>query len=103
MSSVPARPAPELHEVSGPSALGGGWRRFFSLLWLMAVTEFKRTYFGTVLGYLWSLVRPLMLFAVLLFVFTKIFRVGSMCPTTRCCCCSASSSTRSSRKRPATQ
>lgn len=72
-----ATAAPELREVGGPSALGGGWRRFFSLLWLMATTEFKRTYFGTVLGYLWSLVRPLLLFAVLLFVFTQIIRVGS--------------------------
>ncbi len=78
MSTVPA--TSELHEVGGPSSLGGGWRRFFSLLWLMSTTEFKRTYFGTVLGYLWSLVRPLMLFAVLLFVFTQIFRVGSGVP-----------------------
>lgn len=69
--------APPLQEVSGPSTLGGGPRRFFDLLWLTAVTEFKRVYFGTVLGYLWSLMRPLMLFAVLLFVFTKVFRVGS--------------------------
>jgi ABC-2 type transport system permease protein len=68
---------PELREVHGPSALGGGRRRFLDLLVLMSVTEFKRVYFGTVLGYLWSLVRPLMLFAVLLFVFTKIFRIGS--------------------------
>lgn len=67
----------ELREVRGPSALGGGARRFFDLLWLMSVTEFKRVYFGTVLGYLWSLIRPLMLFGVLLFVFTKVFRVGS--------------------------
>jgi ABC-2 type transport system permease protein len=67
----------ELREVRGPAALGGGSKRFFELLWLMALTEFKRTYFGTVLGYLWSLVRPLLLFAVLLFVFTKIFRLGS--------------------------
>ena len=67
----------ELKEVTGPSALGGGTRRFFELLWLLAVTEFRRTYFGTVLGYLWSLVRPLVLFAVLLFVFTRIFRLGS--------------------------
>jgi len=66
-----------LHEVRGPSALGGGWRRFFDLLWLMSVTEFKRTYFGTVLGYIWSLIRPLMLFGVLLFVFTKVFKIGS--------------------------
>jgi ABC-2 type transport system permease protein len=67
----------ELREVTGPSAVGGGSRRFFELLWLISVTEFKRTYFGTVLGYFWSLLRPLLLFAVLLFVFTKIFRLGS--------------------------
>jgi ABC-2 type transport system permease protein len=66
-----------LREVTGPSALGGGSRRFFDLLWLISVTEFKRVYFGTVLGYLWSLIRPLMLFGVLLFVFTQVFRVGS--------------------------
>jgi ABC-2 type transport system permease protein len=67
----------ELREVQGPSALGGGWRRFFDLLKLISVTEFKRVYFGTVLGYLWSLIRPLMLFGVLLLVFTQVFRVGS--------------------------
>jgi len=70
-------PIAELREVNGPSALGGGPRRFFDLLWLISVTEFKRTYFGTVFGYLWSLVRPLMLFGVLLFVFTQVFKVGS--------------------------
>jgi ABC-2 type transport system permease protein len=69
-----------LREVKGPSALGGGWQRFAELLYLISVTEFKKTYFGTVLGYLWSLLRPLMLFAVLLFVFTKIFRIGSEVP-----------------------
>src|SRR5882757_10019499 len=70
-------PSPPLRTVDGPSALGGGRRRFFDLLWLMSITEFKRVYFGTVLGYLWSLIRPLLLFGVLLFVFTKVFRVGS--------------------------
>ena len=72
--------AAELREVRGPSALGGGWRRFFELLYLMSVTEFKRAYFGTVLGYVWSLVRPLMLFGVLLLVFTQVFRLGSQVP-----------------------
>jgi ABC-2 type transport system permease protein len=70
-------PDAQLREVHGPSALGGGRRRFLDLLWLMAVTEFRRTYFGTVFGYLWSLVRPLMLFGVLLFVFTQVFKIGS--------------------------
>ncbi|HET7454064.1 MAG TPA: ABC transporter permease [Solirubrobacterales bacterium] len=78
MSAEPtAKPALPLREVHGPSALGGGSRRFFDLLWLMSVTEFKRVYFGTVLGYLWSLVRPLALFGVLLFVFTQVFKIGS--------------------------
>jgi ABC-2 type transport system permease protein len=77
MSTQPVTPVGPLREVRGPSALGGGARRFFDLLWLVSVTEFKRTYFGTVLGYLWSLLRPLMLFGVLLFVFTKVFKLGS--------------------------
>lgn len=70
----------ELREVSGPSALGGGRHRFFELLWLMSVTEFKKTFFGTALGYLWSLVRPLLLFAVLLLVFTQVFKLGDEVP-----------------------
>jgi len=68
---------PALKEVRGPSALGGGRQRFLDLLWLISVTEFRRVYFGTVLGYLWSLMRPLMLFGVLLFVFTNVFKIGS--------------------------
>lgn len=68
---------PELRDVTGPSALGGGWRRSMDLLYLIAVNDFKKTYFDTVLGYIWSLFRPLILFAVLLFVFTQIFRIGS--------------------------
>ncbi|MDX6634988.1 MAG: type transport system permease protein [Solirubrobacterales bacterium] len=64
----------ELREVRGPSATGGGRRRFFDLLWLISATEFKKSFHGTAFGYLWSLVRPLMLFAVLLVVFTRIFK-----------------------------
>jgi len=67
----------ELQEVRGPSVLGGGRRRFFDLLWLLSLNEFRKTYFGSVLGYVWSLVRPLLLFAVLYVVFTKIIRFGS--------------------------
>lgn len=70
-------PLLELREVRGPSALGGGWRRSLELLRLIAVTDFKRVYFGTVLGYVWSLARPLALFGVLLVVFTQAFHLGS--------------------------
>jgi ABC-2 type transport system permease protein len=70
----------ELRDVRGPSALGGGWRRMRDLVYLISVTEFKRTYFDTALGYAWSLARPLMLFGVLLAVFTQVFRLGSDVP-----------------------
>jgi ABC-2 type transport system permease protein len=50
--------------------------RFLRLTFSLAVTEFKIRYFGSVLGYLWSLMRPLMLFGVLYVVFTHIVRFG---------------------------
>jgi ABC-2 type transport system permease protein len=68
---------PQLRDVRGPSAVGGGWRRFSELTLLLATTEFKRTYLDTALGYLWSVARPLLLFAVLVEVFTHIFRLGA--------------------------
>jgi ABC-2 type transport system permease protein len=72
--------AVELRDVPGPSALGGGWRRALDLLYVIAVNDFKKSYFGTALGYLWSIARPLMMFAVLLAVFTHVFRLGSRVP-----------------------
>jgi ABC-2 type transport system permease protein len=70
----------ELRDVKGPSALGGGRRRARELLYLLAATEFKRTYSGTALGYVWAVGRPLLLFGVLLAVFTQAFRLGSKVP-----------------------
>jgi len=67
----------DLQEIRGPSALGGGWRRFWDLLWLQSITQFRLRYHGTALGFIWSLARPLLLFGVLLAVFTQIFRLGS--------------------------
>lgn len=67
----------ELRDVPGPSALGGGTRRAFELLYLIAINDFKKTYFGTALGYLWSLARPLLQFVVLLVVFTHVFHFAA--------------------------
>lgn len=39
--------------------------------------EFKLRFFGSVLGYLWQLMRPLMLFGVLYIVFTKAFSLAN--------------------------
>jgi ABC-2 type transport system permease protein len=67
----------EAREIRGPSALGGGTRRFFDLLWTIATTDFKVSYFGSVLGYLWTLMRPLLLFGVLYLVFSEVLKFGA--------------------------
>jgi ABC-2 type transport system permease protein len=61
----------------GPSALGGSLRRFVDLTITLAVVDFKLRFFGSVLGYLWTLLRPLMLFAVLYLVFTEVVHIGN--------------------------
>ena len=62
--------------LSAPSALGGDLRRFARLTYTLAVTDFKLNFFGSVLGYLWGLMRPLMLFGVLYVVFTQVIKFG---------------------------
>lgn len=60
--------------VSGPSALGSDPRRFLRLTLVLAVTDFRLRFFGSVLGYLWQLMRPLMLFGVLYAVFSTFLK-----------------------------
>jgi ABC-2 type transport system permease protein len=72
MSSPPA--------FRGPSAFGGDLRRVGNLTVTLARTDFKVRFFGSMLGYVWTLVRPLLLFGVLYLVFTKVVRFGEGVP-----------------------
>ena len=72
MSSTPAAAG----RYRGPSAVGDDLRRFWSLTWMLAVTDFKLRFFGSALGYVWTLMRPLLLFGVLYVVFTEVIRLG---------------------------
>ena len=63
-------------EVTGPSAIGDDFRRFTYLTATLAITEFKLRFFGSFLGYLWQLLRPLLLFGVLYLVFTEFVKIG---------------------------
>jgi len=65
-----------LKPISGPSALAGEPRRFFHLAWTLSVLDFRLKFFGSVLGYVWQLMKPLLLFGVMLFVFTKAVKLG---------------------------
>jgi ABC-2 type transport system permease protein len=66
----------DLRTIRGPSAFGGDRRRFLNLVWLTAAADFKTRYLSSWLGYAWSLLRPLLLFAVLYVVFTRVIRFG---------------------------
>jgi ABC-2 type transport system permease protein len=55
-------------------------RRFWNLTYVLASTEFKLRFFGSVLGYVWTLMRPLMLFGVLYLVFAVIAKVNKDVP-----------------------
>lgn len=57
-------------------------RYTYSLILLrqMVITDFKLRYQGSVLGYVWSLLRPLFLFIILYVVFAKFLRVGDGVP-----------------------
>ena len=50
------------------------------LLRELVATDFKLRYQGSFLGYTWSLLRPLLLFAILYVVFVKFLRIGSDIP-----------------------
>ena len=43
-------------------------------------TDFKLRYQGSVLGYLWAVLRPLLMFAILYLVFAKLLRFGDDIP-----------------------
>lgn len=51
-------------------------RRNRILLRELVVTDFKLRYQGSILGYLWSLLKPLLLFTILYFVFVRFLRFG---------------------------
>jgi ABC-2 type transport system permease protein len=69
--------APPGRRIAGPTALGDDPRRLWHLAYTLAITDFKLRFFGSALGYLWQLIRPLLLFGVLYAVFTQVIPIGS--------------------------
>jgi ABC-2 type transport system permease protein len=55
-------------------------RRLLSLSWALALTDWRLRFYGSVLGYLWSLARPFAMFGVIYFVFTEIVNLGNSVP-----------------------
>jgi ABC-2 type transport system permease protein len=66
----------EAYRVRGPSAIGGDPRRFWNLAKTLAATDWKVRFYGSALGYVWSLLRPLLLFGIVYFVFSYVVDAG---------------------------
>jgi ABC-2 type transport system permease protein len=62
--------------IRGPRALSDDWTRFWHLTVNIAIMQWRTRFFGSVLGYVWQLVRPLLLFGVLYLFFTVVAKVG---------------------------
>jgi ABC-2 type transport system permease protein len=62
--------------IKGPGALTHDGRRFWHLTYNIARNEFKLKFFGSVLGYVWQVLNPLLLFGVLYVFFVVISKVG---------------------------
>lgn len=60
--------------------LGQHYRYSLILLKQLVITDFKLRYQGSVLGYAWSLLRPILLFVILYFVFVKGLKIGGGIP-----------------------
>jgi ABC-2 type transport system permease protein len=63
--------------VKRPGVLSEDARRVLSLTWTLAITDWKLRFYGSVLGYVWTLARPFAFFGVIYVVFTEIADVGS--------------------------
>ena len=63
-------------QIKGPSAVGSNARHFWNLTWTLAVTDYRLKFFDSTLGYLWTLMRPLLFFGVLLLLFTQVLNLA---------------------------
>jgi ABC-2 type transport system permease protein len=52
-------------------------RRFWELTWTLAVTDWRLRFYGSALGYAWTLARPFAFFGVIYIVFTEIAKIGN--------------------------
>ena len=64
----------------GPTAFTGDSVRALNLTWTLAFLELRLRFFGSVLGYFWQLMKPLMMFGVLYVVFVEIVDLGDGVP-----------------------
>jgi ABC-2 type transport system permease protein len=72
--TVVAQGTGTLEAIQRPKSV---FQRNLNLVRELSITSFKLKYTGSALGYVWSLVKPLMLFGIMYLVFSVLLRVGA--------------------------
>ncbi|MCS5715139.1 ABC transporter permease [Herbiconiux sp. CPCC 205716] len=57
-----------------PARKGGGWSRYRHSLWLLTRRDLRVRYSTSALGYVWSILDPLVMAGIYWFVFTQVFQ-----------------------------
>lgn len=52
-------------------------KKYRHVIWTIAKTDFRLRYHGSVLGYVWTLLQPLLIFSIMYFVFSSVFARGA--------------------------
>ena len=72
--TVVAQGSGRLEAIDRPKSI---FQRNLNLTRELAITQFKLKYTGSALGYVWSLVKPLMLFGIMYLVFSVLLKVAN--------------------------
>jgi ABC-2 type transport system permease protein len=72
--TVAAHDSRRLEPIARPRSI---FQRNLNLVRELSITAFKLKYTGSALGYVWSLVKPLMLFVIMYLVFSQLLGTGS--------------------------
>jgi ABC-2 type transport system permease protein len=73
--TVVAQGGSRLEAIPRPNSV---FQRNLNLIRELAITQFKLKYTGSALGYVWSLVKPLMLFGIMYLVFSVLLKAGGV-------------------------
>ncbi len=71
--SPAATAVPATAPLSGSEPKQALWKRYFNIVWELALVDFRKKYHNSTLGYFWSMLNPLLRFLVFHFVFTYLF------------------------------
>ncbi len=70
--------APTVPATTASAATRSAGRRYRQALWLLTVRDLRVRYSTSALGYLWSILDPLVMSGIYWFVFTQVFHRGSV-------------------------